>query len=691
MNYISPLNKGHFTHKMRKTIILSIILGIWSLPQKLVAQKLIFGLDTLCIENELQLSTSITKASTFYWGFCSAYLNNIPTGSSIGAGTGLDSPSSIAQAKDANNYYVFVVNSNNPRNMIRYDFGTSHSNSPIAVDLGNFGGQMPVTSKGFELVNTNGNWYGFLLGGTNAVNSQLVRFDFGNSLSNTPTLVDLGNISGLLINPQDLYVFAEGSDWYALTTNGFTGNLIRLEFGTNITNIPTLVNLGNPGTLSFPTGMWPVYDGTNWHLFVVNRLSQTLSRLDFGNSLLNPAVETNLGDFGGLLNGPRDISVIRDCGKFYGYITNEANNTMVLLDFDNDISNIPLASDLTNFAGFNGPRYLTRFLRDKDNVYSFTANNLDNSLSRIVYASCMSSTIPSSELQTPPVIKYTTPGLYNVYFVADEGLPTMQVDCKLIRVLPKPYIEINNDTTICQGDTILLVSKGQNMVSNVWRNDLYNAIPPFDTTSVRVYPREDFRYWTRLEFIASGGCRFDTSVLVKVSRVVADAGEDKWIADGASAVLGGARTSTGQEYSYTWNPPLYLDDPTKPYPTCKPLDVQAYYFIVSNDSTGCAAFDTVWVRTECTDIHLPNAFNPVSDQPANRYFQIFNNNIVKLEYFKIFNRWGQVVFETTDKNQRWDGTQNNVLLPPDNYVWIVDGYCDNGKRIRKQGTVLLIR
>lgn len=43
--------------------------------------------------------------------------------------------------------------------------------------------------------------------------------------------------------------------------------------------MPTLVDLGNPGSLAFPTGFWPVFDGTNWHLFVVNRQTQTLSRL----------------------------------------------------------------------------------------------------------------------------------------------------------------------------------------------------------------------------------------------------------------------------------------------------------------------------------------------------------------------------------------------------------------------------
>lgn len=671
---------------------LSIILVLFAylfVPNKSQAQ-LIVGLDTLCINNDLQFSTTVKNASTYYWGFCSAYLNNIPTGSSIAAGTGLNGPSSIAQAKDSNDYFVFVVNTNGTRDVIRYDFGTNLASAPLATNLGDFGGLIPVTCKGFELVKTNGNWYGFLLGGTNAVNSDLIRFDFGSSLTNIPTVVDLGNLSGLLINPQDLFMFEEAGNWYGMTTNGFTGNLIRLNFGALISNVPTLTNLGNPGTLSFPTGLWPVFDGTDWHLFVVNRLSQTISRLDFGTSLLNPAVETNLGGFFGSFNSPRDISIIKDCGNYYAYVTNEGDNTMTLLTFTNDIMSVPSALNLGNFAGFNGPRYLTRFLRDKDNVFSFTANNLDNSISRLTYSSCNVSSLPSSTLQTPPIVQYNIPGQYNVYLVTDEGLPTMQVDCKLITVLAKPLIEINNDTSICQGDSILLVANGPGLVSALW-SPIYNATAPYDTTSIIIYPREDYEYNVRLEFLPNGGCRFDTSTLVKVSRVVADAGQDRWVADGATTVLGGARLSRGKEFSYQWNPPLYLDNAFIANPTCAPLDVQPYYLTVTNDSSSCVAYDTVWVRTECTDVHLPNAFNPVSDQPENRNFGLFNNNVVKLEYFKILNRWGQVVFETTDPGKRWDGTQNNIQLPPDNYVWIIDGYCDNGKRIKKQGTVLLVR
>lgn len=656
-------------------------------PAKHVFAQLILGPDTLCIGNELQLSTTVTNASTYYWGFCSAYLKTLPAGSSIAAGTGLAGPSSIAMAKDGNNYYVYVVNATAPRNIIRYEFGTSLSNVPLATDIGNFAGAIPANPKGFELIKIGGNWYGLLTGGITASTSDIIRLDFGNSLSNTPTVVDLG---GLVVNPQDLYVFQVSNNWYAFTNSGFTGNLVRLEFGNSITNIPTVVDLGNPGSLSLPTGMCPVFDGTDWHLFLVNRTSQRLTRLDFGNSLLNAPIDNDLGNPGGFMDQPRDISIIRDCGSYYGYVTNENGNTMTLLTFNGSVTAAPVGSDLGNFAGFNAPRYLTRFLRDKDNVFAYTTNHADNSISRLEYNSCSNAAPPSSTLSTPPAVTYSTPGLYNVYFVADEGLPTMQVDCKLIQVLPHPIIEINNDTLICQGDTILLVANGPGLYSNLW-NPVYNTIAPYDTTSIFIYPREDYRYNTHLEFTKGGGCAYDTSVLVRVSRITADAGEDRFVADGAYTILGGPRLSMGQEYSYVWSPATYLDAVTLPNPTSTPLDIQFYVLQVTNDSSGCVRTDTVIVKTECTDIHMPNAFNPTSDIAANRNFGLLNNNIVKLEYFKIFNRWGQLVFETNDPGKKWDGTYKNIELQPDNYVWMIDGYCNNGKRIKKQGTVLLAK
>jgi hypothetical protein len=406
-HYISGLIISPILFKMRQIRIVVLVVvalfgSLWSKAQ------LIVGLDSICIDNPLVLSTTDTNASSYYWGFCSAYLNNIPTGSSIAAGTGMNAPSSIAMEKDSNFYYVFVVNSAGSRNMIRYDFGTAMSNAPTPVDLGNFGGKIPVNPSGMQVLKANGNWYGFLVGGT-AGDYHLVRFDFGANLNNVPSnVVDFGDLSGQLIDPRDLYIFYENFRWNGVLFGG-AGELYSLDFDNTLTNLPNVNTFGNFG--GTVTGMWPMFDGSTWHIFYINQANQTVNRLDMGMALSQPFLPlTPTVVLGGAtnapFNGPRDISIIKDCSNYYGYVTNENISTLSVLNFGPTLVGIPTASNMGNFAGLNSAGFLTRFIRDKDNVFAFTANAGDNSISRLEYNSCVASSIPNYYKINPPPVYY---------------------------------------------------------------------------------------------------------------------------------------------------------------------------------------------------------------------------------------------------------------------------------------------
>ncbi len=86
---------------------------------------------------------------------------------------------------------------------------------------------------------------------------------------------------------------------------------------------------------------------------------------------------------------------------------------------------------------------------------------------------------------------------------------------------------------------------------------------------------------------------------------------------------------------------------------------------------------------------LPNAFTPNGDG-ANDYFRYVGNNIQSMK-IGVFNRWGEMVFSSSDKNSIWDGTQNGDPLPTGTYAYMVEVVFEDGKTGYKNGTVTLFR
>jgi gliding motility-associated-like protein len=645
--------------------------------------------DTVCILQDVNLKTTTKNAEKYYWGTCSAWLERQPKGRIIASNTPLNGPTPITLLQDKGKNYLFTVNYNPPYNLIRYDLGTSLSNIPTPVDLGNFNSDIPAKCTGIDIVNDRGIFTGYCIGGI-GIGTQLTRLEFGNSLENTPIVTNLLNLSGILISPQDIHLFQSSGNWYGFYLNGLSGSLERLNFGLSLNNTPTINDLGNPGGLSFPTSMHIIKQLGSYYGFVVNRLSSTLTRLDFGNSLLNTPSSFNLGNFGNKFKSPRDIHISTDDQKFYGYVSNEASNELILLKFGSNISNVPTASATGNFASFNGPRGITEFIREKDNVYGFVTNYQTNTISQVHYDSSATATILKDTTSQIPTYQYTAPGLYNVYLTTTDSNGVVNEEQHRIQVLAKPKIDLSNDTLICQNDTIRLVANGPRLSKILWEPS-YNLIYQNDTNTVYIFPEEDYTYHINMQY--EYGCIVDTMINIKVSKIKADAGPDRVIGDGAVTTLGGPRMSEGYQFKYEWLPNLYINDNINDiaFPTVRLLDTLQFYTVKVVNLDGCVRYDTVGVNTFCGDINCPNAFNPTSSDYQNRTFGIANYQLKKLDYFRIFNRFGNMVFETTNPRAAWDGTYKGNPQELGTYVWVAEGICTNGRKVKKNGNVLLVR
>lgn len=676
---------------MRKCLLVVALL-IVSKTNLLLAQDLFKSPDTVCMLQPVQLTSNVPNALTHYWGFCSGYAFNAPVGTNMGKTFGLDGASTIEIEKDGDNYYGFVINRGISNSFVRLEFGSSLDNTPKVTNYGSMNDVMPLTPNALHIVKdvAKGNWHVFIVGGTDPGNSNLARLDFGKTLANTPNVVNFGNINNVLDRPYGLFIQKEGDKWYGLTLNKTQNSLVRIEFDTLLSLTPKLYDLGSMPGLSSPNDFAPLLHNGLWHLFVTNESTGELSRIDLGSSIATaaPGSATIIGNFIDGLKNPTGISIIRDCDSFHIFITNRQSLDFVRLDVTDILGGIS-AFTLNNYGAVTGsltsPSGLSRAIRDHDNIFMFTTNEVDSTLSKIKFQQCSNASIQSSTTMKPPVYKYDTAGVYNLYYMVDEGLPTMKVQCKLIYVQAIPPLVMSNDTAICQGDTVSLRVLSINAINKTW-SPAYN-ITNTTEDNVRVWPRYSTAYRILLPF--SSGCVVDTAIRIHVTKVLADAGPDRTLHDGASTLLGGPNTSLGINYSYTWTPNRYISNDIAMNPIVNPPHDYTYYLEVK-DTSGCKNVDTVVVRVDCNDINLPNAFKPEGSNYQSR-FGLANSQIIKLAYFRIYSRWGQEVFSTTDPTKEWDGKINGEYAPVGVYVYQVDGFCSSGKRVTKEGNVTVVR
>lgn len=417
--------------------------------------------DTVCVNTPVNITNTSVGASSYYWNFCVADVNAAPTAANLGnPGNYLSQPVFVDIEEDNGNYYGFVVN-HVPGGITRLDFGNSLLNNPTPVFLGNISGVMNTGygSEGIQIVKANGNWYGLLVGGSPSSGStpKLITIYFGTNLNNpNPAAISWGNI-GNMLQPIKLHVFQESGNWYGLTMNAESNTITRFNFTNDFNNTPIGVNLGNIGTLNYPTGVFALKSNNNWYVYVGNGGSNSITRLDFGNSLLNTPTGVNLGNPNGVLNQPRDITILKYCGQMVGFVVNGLDNTIAKLNFSSETS-MPTGTALGNLGNLNFPHSLSKLFRVGNDIYSLITNVSNNTITRLKFTGCTSSSIPNSSAQNPPPVIYNSPGIYNINLSVDETLPTQSVFCKQVVVVPPPSYSPLKNISICGGTSVKIGS-----------------------------------------------------------------------------------------------------------------------------------------------------------------------------------------------------------------------------------------
>ena len=283
-------------------------------------------------------------------------------------------------------------------------------------------------------------------------------------------------------------------------------------------------------------------------------------------------------------------------------------------------------------------------------------------------------------------------------------------DTVYVNVIEEVIASITGDDAVCRGERAMLEVEVEQASANgyniTWLPSGYFNNQNLNSQSIT--PNQDMLITA---IITSETCAADTVEFeIEVNELPhVDAGEDRFIYFGENVWL--YAESPDEIDSYNWSSPELLECGTCEITTWQ-ADLSRNFAVNVVDENGCSSSDTVLyhVTGGCEDdIFIPTGFTPNGDEVNDKFF-IRSIHEVKLEYFKIFDRWGREVYSSNDITQGWDGTHpggwngfyNNNLLKkeeskpandviPGVYVYMLKIGCRNGMQTMMQGNVTLIR
>ena len=252
----------------------------------------------------------------------------------------------------------------------------------------------------------------------------------------------------------------------------------------------------------------------------------------------------------------------------------------------------------------------------------------------------------------------------------------------IVKTVPYPLVNAGQDTTICYQDTAQLKATTDG-ATFTWTP--VTTLNSGNTLNPLAFPLKTTPY--NLTAYDTLGCPrpgIDTVLVSVQPRLNAFAGNGTAIVLGQPLLLRG----TGAEF-FKWSPPAGLNNANISMPVAT-LSENATYIMEAFTEEGCFATDTINIKVFKTqpDIFVPNAFAPGG---RNRILRPIPVGISEFAYFRVYNRWGQLVFHTTEAGRGWDGTIAGKNQDAGTYVWMVRGKDYTGKTISKKGAAVLIR
>lgn len=292
----------------------------------------------------------------------------------------------------------------------------------------------------------------------------------------------------------------------------------------------------------------------------------------------------------------------------------------------------------------------------------------------------------TSGTEEPGTHTYPGPGTYMVTL----NIENILFGCKDTLALPVilyPYPTVQGvGDTICLGDTATLTVEDSVPANKyVWSPSEW--VEPDTSSTTYTWVTQSQQYIVVV--VDSNGCKDTSNAMVVVIPPPNEINFDTTVDLGAQVILP-FEQQVG--YIYVWSPDTGLSCFDCDYPETNQLfDTIIYNVHFTDVEHGCFEGNSVYiinVRPE-TLLELPNTFTPNGDG-INDIVYVKGWGIKELNFFRIYNRWGELVFETNDKNVGWDGRYKGELQNDDIYIFKAVGTDYYDRELVKEGYLHLM-
>ena len=301
---------------------------------------------------------------------------------------------------------------------------------------------------------------------------------------------------------------------------------------------------------------------------------------------------------------------------------------------------------------------LPNFLNSIFKPISFTYNNLclgDSTFFTLTHSALNDSVVwdfgdensgkYNTSIDRNPVHLYTDTGSFKVTLISFAGRNTDTIT-QQISINPKPNFTLGKDTTLCINDTFILDATTPN-ASYLWQDSTENP-------NLQVHKQD--AYWVQ---VTVDNCTAKDTINITYDLINNDLGVDSFLCKDESITLDIITPNA----TYLWQ------DSTKS-PTLK-VDKKGTYW-VEISLNNCRKSDTIFIDSiECDCfLRIANAFSPNADGINDGFAPVFDCDLTMYD-FKVFNRWGEQIFETNNSLESWDGTFKGKDSPDGVYIYLI--------------------